>query len=165
MKHLIFFLLLLPLTVSAQSSQLTLTIVEAFHNTKWEWTDRSDTFQVEIVDCEALRNQQPEGSCMYVRYKLINSNGEVIYTTRETPASNSNTPIGGIIAAYNESPPKLYGQIEDRTHPDHVYGINAMLKIEYIPCQGLGCSPQISWKITKPKEINLSTKLIKRLKY
>lgn len=153
MKHLIYLILLLPIVISAQTPQPTLTTIQAFHDTTWEWTDGTNTFQVEIIDCETLRNQQANGNCMYVKYKLIDNNGIIVYTTRETPAFNSNTPIGGVLAAYEENPPILYGQIEDRTDSNYVYGINGMLEIVYIPCQELSCSPQISWKITKPKEL------------
>jgi hypothetical protein len=62
-------------------------------------------------------------------------------------------PFGGILGAEIDSAPYLYGQIDDYSHPNYVYSIQGMLKIIYIPCQGLGCSPQISWTITKPKEL------------
>jgi hypothetical protein len=151
MKHLSYLVLFLPIVISAQTSQLT--ALEAFHNTTWEWTDGANTFQVKIIDCETLRNQEVKGVCMYVKYKLIDNNGIVLYSTRQTPITNLDIPIGGILAAYNETIPSLYGQIEDRTDSNYEYGIDGMLKIVHIPCQGIGCSPQISWKITKPAEI------------
>jgi hypothetical protein len=153
MKKIIYLLLLLPLATSAQTSQLT--ALEVFHNTTWEWRDSNDNiFRLKILDIEFEGNTSLNGKVMFLHYKMISNTGEVIYETRPAVLhDNSNLPFGGALGSSDNPTPNLYGQIDDFSHPNNEYGIQAMLKIEYIPCQGTGCSPQISWKITKPDEI------------
>jgi hypothetical protein len=152
MKKIIYLLLLLPLAIPAQTSQLT--PLQVFHNTNWEWTDGTNTFTVTLLDSDFERNKPLEGLTFFLTYKMVDNSGNTIYETRPSVISyDGSLPFGGILTAYDETPSMLYGQIDDFSHPNNEYGIQAMLKIVYIPCQGTGCSPQISWKISKPVEI------------
>ncbi|MDC3388873.1 hypothetical protein OAX11_05130 [Flavobacteriaceae bacterium] len=151
MKHLIYLILLLPIVITAQP---TLTTVQAFHDTTWEWTDGTNTFQVTLLDSGFERTEPLDGLTFFLIYKMIDNLGNVIYETRPSVISyNGNLPFGGILGANDEPVSNLYGQIEDRTDSNYENGINGMLEIIYIPCQGLGCSPKISWKITRAKDM------------
>src|SRR5690606_2361326 len=137
-----------------QTPQPTLTALQAFHNTTWQWTDGTNTFQVTLLDSGFERNESVDGFTFFLIYKMIDNLGNVIYETRPAIINyNGNLPFGGILGASNDPVPNLYGQIDDYSDLNYVYSIQGMLEIIYLPCQGLGCSSQISWKITKPKEL------------
>ena len=139
--------------LTAQTSQPTPLAV--FHNTTWEWQDsNNNTFRLKILDIDFEKNTSLDGTVMFLQYKMISNNGDVIYETRPGLINYSgNLPLGGVLGSSNDPTPNLYGEIDDYSNSNYEYSIPGMLKIEYIPCQGIGCSPQISWKITKPYEI------------
>ncbi len=90
----------------------------------------------------------------FLAYSIQDASGTTIYQTRPDLINyNGNLALGGIIGALDNPIPTLYGQIEDRSNLNHIYGIEGILKITYIPCQDTGCDPQIRWVIKKPKEL------------
>jgi hypothetical protein len=153
MKKMIYLMLFLPIVISAQTTQLT--ALEVFHDTTWEWKDsNNNTFRLKILDIDFEKNTPLDGTVMFLHYKMISNTGEIIYETRPGLINYSgNLPLGGALGSSNEPTPNLYGQIDDYSNTNFEYSIPGILEIVYIPCQGTNCSPQISWKITKPSEI------------
>lgn len=136
-----------------QNFQLIPNASNAFHDTTWEWTNGNEIFEVKMHDCNFETNEINNGKCMFISYKMISS-GTVLYETRPSIINyTGDLPLGGILGAQNDPVPTLYGQIQDETEQSSNYWIEGMLKITYIPCQGVNCIPQISWVISKPKEL------------
>jgi hypothetical protein len=152
MKHAIYLLFLLPLVALAQPSKVT--ALYAFHGTTWEWTDGAKTFQVKLFDFSYVINEPLDGLTFFLSYKMTDVSGNILYKTRPALLRyKGNLPFGGILGASDSPTPNLYGQIDDYSNSNYEYSIPGMLEIVYIPCNGLACPPQISWKISKPKEI------------
>lgn len=153
MKNLIYMFYFFSLTISAQVVQNPLTPLEAFQNTTWEWSDSQIKLEISFKNL-ALEMGKPEnGNVFYFAYKIIGLNdNSILYETAET-IGIFDKDFGGALGSHIDNQPYLRGLIIDKSDTNYAYGIEGMLKLTYIPCEGVLCSPQLQWELKKPKEL------------
>jgi len=153
MKKLFFYICyVLTLSISAQTIQNQESPLDVFHDTSWEWSNSEYTLELYIKDAKALIGDPIDGSVFFIQYNIFDiSTGNIIYQTRDSLIDNKD--FGGLLGSYTQNTTFLYGSITDNSNTNHIHGLEGMLKLTYIPCQGTLCNPQLHWELKKPKEL------------
>lgn len=117
----------------------------------WEYDDGSKKLTLVFYKLTHVKKGKNFKDRIFAKFKY-EQDGVVIYNTLSDLSSSVQNKIVGSFF-YTDSTTKMslfYNEPTDIPYERYSYkgGSSPSLDIEYLPCTGLGCSPQLKWDIT-----------------